>query len=359
MSLSIGKSAIGEGFRTYLIAEAGVNHNGRLPLAKSLIDAAFDAGADAVKFQTYRTELLVTRDASAAPYQRRAAFGKTQFAMLKELELTFKQFEQLNSYCVKRKITFLSTPFDLESVGFLAGLGIPAFKIGSGDLDNFALLGACAQFQKPLLLSTGMSTLSEVRSAVSYVQKKGVHQLGLFQCTSAYPTFPENVHLRVMDTLRNTFHIPIGFSDHTPGVAISWAAVARGAALLEKHLTISKQLPGPDHRASLEPKEFRSLVKGIRAIERSLGASVKKVLDCEYGNRAVARRSLAIRTRVLKGQKLTEENVIALRPVGGLSASLFPNVIGRRAARLLSEGHRLEMRDILKKRGDGRGRWKK
>jgi N,N'-diacetyllegionaminate synthase len=358
MRLSIGKSPIGEGHRTYLIAEAGVNHNGQLSLAKSLIDAALDSGADAVKFQTYRTEFLVTRGASTAPYQRRSGLGKTQFAMLKELELTFKQFEQLNSYCVKRKITFLSTPFDLESVRFLAGLGIPAFKIGSGDLDNFALLGACAELQKPLLLSTGMSTLSDVRSAVSYVQRKGVRQMALFQCTSAYPTPPENVNLRVMETLRNTFHVPVGFSDHTPGVAIAWAAVARGAALLEKHLTISKHLAGPDHCASLEPKEFRSLSEGIRAIESSLGAPVKKVLDCEYGNRAVARRSLVTRTCVLKGEKLTEENVIALRPGGGLSASHFPNVIGRRAARRLREGHRLEMGDLVKESGGGRG-WRK
>lgn len=355
MSFNIGRTVVGEGHRTYLIAEVGVNHNGRFSLAKSLVDAALDAGADAVKFQTYRTELLVAPHAPTAPYQRRAGIGKTQFAMLKELEFSFKQFAQLYCYCVKRKITFLSTPFDLESARFLAGLGVPAFKVGSGDLDNFALLGACAQSQKPLLLSTGMSTLNEIRAAVSFVQERGARQLALFQCTSAYPTSPENVHLKVMDTLRTTFHVPIGFSDHTPGVAVAWAAVARGASLLEKHLTLSKQLPGPDHCASLEPKEFHSLNEGIRLIESALGGSIKKVLDCESGNRVVARRSLVVRTLVLKGQKLTEDNVIALRPGGGLSASAFPNVIGRRAARRLRGGHRLEMRDLLKEKGDGRG----
>lgn len=337
---------IKKGSHVMVIGEAGVNHNGRLSTAFRLVDAAREAGCDAVKFQTFQTERLVIPSAPKAPYQKKTVPTKTQFDMLKSLELSFKDFERIFRYCEKVGILFLSTPFDLESARFLRDLGVSAFKIGSGDLDNAPLLRFCARTGRPILLSTGMSTLSEVRKSFRYLQRQGAVRIVLLHCTSNYPTNDKNVNLRVLDTFRRTFRCPVGYSDHTLGNTIAVAAVALGSSVIEKHFTLDRGMAGPDHAASLTPIELALLVHEVRRVERSLGTSVKTISRSEMGVRRAARRSLTTNRAIMREETFTEINLSVRRPGAGLSPWWFDKIIGRRAKKNIPANTLLRWKDV-------------
>jgi len=321
---------IGPGFPCFIIAEAGVNHNGELDLAFKLVDAAAEAGVDAVKFQTFRPESLVTRQARKAEYQEQQnSEGKTQFEMLKLLELSGEAFEKIYQYCSERNILFLSTPFDYESVDLLDRLGVAAFKIGSGEVTNLPFLRAIAARQKPVILSTGMSTLSEAEDAVMAIEGEGNKQIAVLHCTSNYPTDPKNVNLRAMKTLGTAFQYPVGYSDHTQGTDIPVAAVALGACIIEKHMTLDRNMPGPDHKASMEPLEMKAMVESIRKVEAALGSGRKTPTSTELDVIQVARRSLVAARDIPAGTELVPELIVIKRPGTGLPPSLLPYVLGR------------------------------
>jgi N-acetylneuraminate synthase len=345
--------------RTLIIAEAGVNHNGSLRRALQLVDAAAAAGADAVKFQTFRAVALACADAPAAAYQRAAAGGGTQLQLLERLELDAAAHRALAARCRSRGVQFLSTPFDEQSLDLLVRrIRVPLLKIPSGEITNAPLLLAIARTGKPAILSTGMSTLAEVGAALAvlaygYTQERrppspgavravrrspaGVQALRakvtLLHCTSAYPAPLEAANLRAMDTLREAFGLPVGLSDHTLGSVACIAAVARGAVVLEKHFTLDRTLPGPDHRASLEPAELGSLIEAVRGVERALGTGRKAPAPAERENLPVARRSLVAARDVAKGEVFTEQNLTAKRPGTGLSPMRYWQFLGRRAKR--------------------------
>ena len=273
-TLMIGDKIVGGNHSVFIIAEAGVNHNGDIHLAKELVDVTAEAGADAVKFQTFITEEIVTRHAEKADYQKQNTGSKkeSQFEMLKKLELSFENFRELKIYCDAKGIMFLSTPFDQKSIDFLDELGVPAFKIASGEINNYPLLNYVAAKRKPIILSTGMSTLAEVERAVELLFRTHHSKVALLHCTSDYPAKIEDVNLKAMRTLYQAFYLPVGLSDHTPGIEVALAAVAMGASIIEKHFTTDKSLAGPDHKASLRPLELKALVKAIRNIEKALGS---------------------------------------------------------------------------------------
>ena len=315
-TVTAGRRAIGEGKPVFLIAEAGVNHNGSRALALRLVDAAARAGADAVKFQTFKASLLASSSASTARYQRRGARGETsQRKMLEALELSEGDLRAVAARCRRRKILFLSTPFDKESADFLEELGVPAFKISSGDLTDLPFLAHVARKGRPMIVSTGMATLAETREAVRTVRRAGNSRLILLHCVSAYPADPKDVNLRAMDALAKEFKVPTGYSDHTPGLSIPFAAAARGARVIEKHFTLDRSLPGPDHRMSLEPGELAALVRGVREVESSLGDGIKRPASAERETRRVSRKSLASARDLAAGERLVRSAVTALRPV--------------------------------------------
>lgn len=345
-SFSIAGRRIGGGEPPYLIAEAGVNHNGSPELALRLVDAAADAGADAVKFQTFSAELLATADAPQAAYQRRHAAATSQVEMLRDLELPVDALRACRERARLRGLEFLSTPFDLPSVELLAEIGVPAFKVGSGDLTNLVLLRAVAAHGLPVLASTGMASLGEVEAAVADLRSHGDPPLVLLQCTSAYPAAPGDANLRAMATLRQRFRIPVGYSDHTPGTSVAVAAVALGAAVIEKHLTLDRSLPGPDHAASLEPDAFAALAAAAREAHAALGDGVKAPRPDEEDARRVSRRSLVVTRPVAAGEVLAEGDLGAMRPAGGISPLDLDRVVGRAAARELSPGTPLQPDDV-------------
>jgi N-acetylneuraminate synthase len=336
--LRIGARSVGPGNPCFIIAEAGVNHNGRLELARRLVDAAAAAGADAVKFQSFRADRLVSKTARKAAYQA-AATGKggTQYSMLRALELSAAAHRELKARCAKRGILFLSTPFDEESADFLEGLGMPAYKISSGDLTNHPLLAHVARKGRPVILSTGMATLAEVAAAVAVV-KAATHRLVLLQCTSNYPADPGSANLRVMRTYERKFAVPAGYSDHTPGTVSAIAAAALGAAVIEKHFTLDRTLPGPDHRASLEPRELSEMIAAIRLVESALGDGVKAPLAAELPMRKAARKSLHWRRDVAAGRRVRAGDFIALRPGTGLPPMVLAACVGRTTARSARAG---------------------
>ena len=342
----IASRRIGAG-RCFVIAEAGVNHNGDAAIAARLIDAAARAGADAVKFQTFRAEHVVSADAPKAAYQR-ATTGESegQLDMVRALELPPSSFEALKSHAEGRGILFLSTPFDHDSVDLLHRLGVAAFKIASGEVTNLPLLRHVAALGKPVILSTGMSYLGEVEAAVGALRSSGLDRLALLHCVSNYPADHADVNLRAMATLRAAFAVPVGYSDHTTGIAVALAAAARGAAVLEKHFTLDRALPGPDHRASLEPAELSAMVAGIRTVESALGDGIKAPRPQEADTRLVARRSLFVRAPIAADQRFEAGHLIALRPAGGIGPEQIDSVIGRRALRGLVSGDRLDWRDV-------------
>ena len=337
--IEIAGRKIGPGWPCFVIAEAGVNHNGSLERAKQLIDAARDAGADAVKFQTFRAEKVVSPSAAKAAYQvETTGSAESQLEMVKKLELPPQAFRELSAYCGQRGILFLSTPFDNESADLLEELGIPAFKVASGEITNWPFLEHLARKGKPMIVSTGMSELEEVESAVEVIRRAGNRQLALLHCVSNYPAQPASVNLRAMQALRETFGVPVGFSDHTLGTAIPLAAVALGACILEKHMTLDCNLPGPDHRASLEPAGFAALVHGIRAVESALGDGRKRRMPEEEDTARVARRSLIAACALPAGTVLAEQHVAILRPGTGMPPAQRGQLIGRRALRDIAPG---------------------
>jgi N-acetylneuraminate synthase len=330
--IQIAGRKIGAGNPCFIIAEAGVNHNGRIDLAKRLIDAAAAAGAHAVKFQTFSTEALVTESAPKADYQERI-LGKSesQFAMLKQLELNRDQHFTLRSYAQERGLIFLSTPFDEGSVDLLEELEVPAFKISSGDLTNLPLLEKMARTCRPMILSTGMATLAEVEAAVEAIRAAGNPPLVLLQCVSRYPAEPATANLRAMATMERRFGVPVGYSDHTLGIEVPLAAVALGACMLEKHLTLDCTLSGPDHQASLDPADFAALVRGVRAVESSLGDGRKEPAADEALTAAVARKSVVSACNIAAGESLTDSALTIKRPGHGFSPAQRRSLIGRTA----------------------------
>ncbi len=312
----------------FIIAEAGVNHNGDINLAKKLIDIAKISGADAVKFQTFKASKLVSASAPLAKYQKEnIKKGSTQLKMLKQLELDFKSFEILKKYADRKGIMFLSTPFDYESAQFLKKLGVPLFKISSGDLTNLPFLELIAKYKKPLILSTGMSTLLEVQEAVAIITKFN-KKLILLHCVSNYPASFKTVNLRVLQTLKEKTQLVIGYSDHTLGIEIPIASVAFGAKVIEKHFTLDKELKGPDHKASLNPEELKNMVKAIRHVELSLGDGIKRPIQTELEVMKVVRKSLIARHELVPGTIIKEEDIIIKRPGTGLKPGLLRKVLG-------------------------------
>ncbi len=337
--IQISGRPIGIGHPCFVIAEAGVNHNGDLEIARGLIDAAVDAGADAVKFQTFSTEDLVTESAPKADYQERVLGGSdSQFTMLKKLELTEEQHRLLADYSAKKGILFLSTPFDEGSVELLAALGIAAFKISSGDVTNLPLLEAIARHGRPMILSTGMADLAEVEAAVQAIRAAGNPPLALLHCVSRYPAEPHTVNLRAMGTMAERFGVPVGFSDHTLGIEIAIASVAAGATILEKHLTLDCTLPGPDHQASLEPAAFTAMMRGIRLVESALGDGKKVPLPEEAHTAKVARKSVVSAREIAVGEALTSDALTIKRPGYGFAPALLPSLIGRIARAAIPAG---------------------
>jgi N-acetylneuraminate synthase len=329
----IGGRAVGAGHPCLVIAEAGVNHNGNLDMARQLVDVAVDAGADAVKFQAFKAERLVCAAAPKARYQlERTSQTESQLEMLRRLELSIEQLAELFAYCRERAILFLCTPFDETSADALDTLGVAAFKIPSGEVTNLPLLAHVACKDKPMLLSTGMSNLGEVDAAVRTVREAGNDALALLHCVSNYPAAPEEANLRAMHTMRAAFQTPVGYSDHTAGTTVALAAVALGAAIIEKHVTLTRTLPGPDHHASLEPQELAQLVQGIRTVEAALGHGRKEPTASELDTAAIARKSLIAAEDIAAGTRLTERSITIKRPGTGLPPSMLEHVVGSTAA---------------------------
>jgi N-acetylneuraminate synthase len=314
----------------FIIAEAGVNHNGSLELALRLIDAAKASGANAVKFQTFRADLLASRSAQKAPYQERTTSNsESQFAMLQRLELDAATHRHLIDRCREAGIQFLSSPFDMESADLLAEIDLPLYKIPSGEITNLPFLKHVAGKGKPLILSTGMSTLGEVEAAIHVLHDAGARRLTLLHCVTEYPAPYNEINLRAMQTLRLAFGLPVGFSDHTPGIEISVAAVALGAEVIEKHLTLDRALPGPDHHASLEPGEFAQMVASIRHVESALGTGIKAPAPCELQNLPIARKSIVAARALPAGHQLSADDLAIKRPGSGLPAKFIPALLGR------------------------------
>jgi len=322
--------------QTIIIAEAGVNHNGDLELARQLVDAAAEAGADLVKFQTFSAERLLTQSAPKADYQTRTTEqSESQFAMLRRLELTHEMHEVLMAHCRNRGIGFFSTGFDIQSLDYLASLGAERFKVPSGEITNLPYLRHIGGFGKPVILSTGMATLGEIEDALAALEAAGTPRtrITMLHCNTEYPTPMVDVNLRAMNSIRDAFGVAVGYSDHTPGVEVPIAAVALGATVIEKHLTLDRNLPGPDHKASLEPDEFAAMVQAIRNIEQALGDGIKRPSPSEIGNRPIARKSLVAAGPIRAGETFTPENVTAKRPGTGITPMRWDEVMGRVATR--------------------------
>lgn len=354
--------------RTYIIAEAGVNHNGDLQLAKRLIDIAVNSKADAVKFQTFKTELVISKNAPKAEYQIQSTGGnESQFEMVKKLELSFDQFRELKTYCDNSGIEFLSTPFDIESADFLINeLNLTTIKIPSGEITNAPLLYHIASKQSDIILSTGMATLSEIEEALGVIafgllqknelpsisafrsaylspagQRKLKSKVKLLHCTTEYPAPVEDVNLLAIETMNRAFGLATGYSDHTEGIAVTIAAVALGASIIEKHFTHDKQAEGPDHKASLSPEELQLLVQSIRQVETARGTGIKIPAESEMKNISIARKSIVAHTKIMQGERLTADNIAVKRPGGGISPFEYWRMLETAAAKDFEEGELL------------------
>lgn len=315
----------------FIIAEAGVNHNGSFKLAQELIDKAVDAGVDCIKFQTYKSENLVSYNVKLAEYQKEN-LGKdeSQYKMLKELEISFEEFKELKKYCEEKNIMFLSTPFDLESCDFLNDLDMKIFKIPSGEITNLPYLRKINSFGKKVILSTGMANLNEIRDALNVLKDC---EVSLLHCTTEYPCPYDNVNLNAIDTLRKEFKLEVGYSDHTQGIEVPIAAVAKGATIIEKHFTLDRNMEGPDHKASLEPNELKQMVTSIRNIEKAFGNGVKEPQESEKKNIEIARKSIVAKINIKKGEIFTENNLTTKRPGSGISPMKWDFIIGKTATK--------------------------
>lgn len=334
-----------------IIAEAGVNHNGDMTKAKALIDAAAAAGVDLVKFQTFSADRIVSPTAQKADYQQ-ANTGDadtSQYNMLKKLELTPEMHHELIAYCDSRNIAFFSTAFDTEGLDFLRGLGLERFKVPSGEITNYPYLQRLAQYGKPVILSTGMANLGEIEAALQILTSNGLslNDITVLHCNTQYPTPMVDVNLKAMLAIQQAFGVQVGYSDHTLGIEVPIAAVALGACVIEKHFTLDRNLPGPDHRASLEPDELKAMVQAIRNIEQAIGGHGRKETSAsESPNKVVARKSIFLRTAVAAGTELTEDHLISLRPGDGISPMEWQRVLGCTVKNNLSAGHQLAWNDL-------------
>jgi N-acetylneuraminate synthase/N,N'-diacetyllegionaminate synthase len=343
----VGDRRIGAGSPCFVIAEAGINHNGDPNLAACLIDVAAEAGADAVKFQTFRAISVIAPTAPKAAYQlRTTAPEESQLEMVRKCELSDDSFRALAAHCRDRGLLFLSTPFDATSVDFLLTLHVPAIKIASGEVTNFPLLRHIGRTGKPLLLSTGMSDLDEVAAAVAELRRAGGRELALLHCVSNYPAAARDANLRAMRTMAKAFAVPVGYSDHTRGFEVAFAGVALGAAIIEKHFTLDRRLPGPDHPASLEPAELKELIAGIRRIEAALGDGVKAAQPSEDDTRRVARRSLYWARAMKGGEIVAAGDLVALRPADGVSPVEIDRIVGQCLSRDRRPGERFAWSDL-------------
>lgn len=347
MKIKIGDKLIGKDNPCFIIAEAGVNHNGKLELAKKLVDVAKEAGVDAVKFQTFKTANLTTERAELTEYQERNIGKKeSQLKMLKRLELSYENFKKLKKYCDKKKIIFLSTPHSKDAIDFLEPL-IPAYKIGAGDLTNLPFLEKIARKKKPIILSTGMATLTEVEGAVRTIKKAGNNKIILVHCTTNYPCPLKEVNLRAMLTLKKELGLPVGYSDHTLGVVVPIMAVALGAEVLEKHFTVDKSLPGPDHSLSLDSKELKEMVEIIRKTEIALGTDIKKPNKSEEKIKKIIRKSIIAKTGISKMTTITKNMLIIKRPGIGIEPKYLNKVIGKRAKKDIKKDTLIKFQDLI------------
>lgn len=331
--------------KVLIIAEAGVNYNGSLELAYKMVDEAKKAGADIVKFQTGVPEKVMSKYAEKAEYQKKNT-GKaeeSQLDMVRKLMLKFEEFVPLKKYCELSGIKFLSTPFDLSSIDFLEELGCDMWKIPSGEITNLPYLLRIAKTGKPIIMSTGMSTLEEVREALNVLKENGAGEITLLHCTTEYPAPLKDVNLKAMLTLKDTFGCKVGYSDHTPGIEVPVAAVAMGASVIEKHFTLDRNMEGPDHKASLEPDELAAMVKAIRNVELAIGTGVKEPSESEKKNMAIARKSIIAAKDIKKGEIFTEDNLTTKRPGNGISPMKWNEVIGKTAKRDFGEDELIEL----------------
>ena len=327
----------------YIIAEAGVNHNGSFELACKMVDAAKNAGVDCIKFQTFKSEKLVSHSAQKAEYQKDTTGDGSQVEMLKKLELSYDKFLALKKYCDKVGVCFLSTPFDLDSIEFLDSMDMPFWKVPSGEVTNYPYLVALAKTGKPIVMSTGMCDMDEIQAAIQVLRENGTKEIKLLHCNTEYPTPFVDVNLRAMQSMRDTFGVEVGYSDHTKGIEVPIAAVALGAVLIEKHFTLSCNMEGPDHKASLEPAELANMVTSIRNIEEALGSGDKTPSPSEKKNIYVARKSIVAAKDIKKGDILTENNITVKRPGTGISPMKWNNVIGTKAVRDFEEDELIEL----------------
>lgn len=321
--------------RTLIIAEAGVNHNGSMEVAKQLVDKAAMAGADIIKFQTFNTDKLVAKSAKMASYQKNnlGSPEDSQYGMLKKLELSKSQHQELIAYCKKKGIRFLSTAFDMDSVDYLHSLNLGLWKIPSGEITNYPYLKKIAQYGEPVIVSTGMCGMQDIQNALDVLLKYGIckSDITILHCNTEYPTPFRDVNLRAMDSIRRQFGVEVGYSDHTVGIEVPIASVALGATVIEKHFTLDHTMEGPDHKASIEPDELKAMVSAIRNIEQALGDGEKKITDSEKGNMEVARKSIVAACDIKEGEVFTENNLTVKRPGTGISPMLWEEVIGRKA----------------------------
>ena len=322
--------------KTFIIAEAGVNHNGSMEMALKLIDVAVAAGADAVKFQTFKAEKVIAVNAPKADYQKETTgSNESQLEMVKKLELDEAAHKKLLNHCQEKGIQFLSTPFDLESIDLLNRLGLKMFKIPSGEITNLPYLKKLGALKKRLILSTGMADLGEIEDALDLLTEAGtpLGNITVLHCNTEYPTPFEDVNLRAILTIGHAFGVAVGYSDHTPGIEVAIAAVAMGATIIEKHFTLDQNLPGPDHKASLEPDELKAMVQAIRNVEKALGTGIKKPSPSEFKNKSVARKSIVAARSIRKGEAFTVENLTIKRPGTGISPMRWDDILKMKASR--------------------------
>jgi len=345
---SIMNKKIGNDYPIFLIAEAGINHNGIISLAKKLVDLAVKAECNAIKFQTFITEDLLLTETPKAEYQKsKREESETFYEMIKKYELSQEDFRELNKYCREKGIIFLSTPFDEISVNFLAELNVPAFKIGSGDMNNFPLLELICSYKKPILLSTGMSTLDEVKETVEFVRSNNISDIAIFQCTTNYPTSLEEINLNVIDLYKQEFPFAlIGFSDHSLGMEASIGAAAKGVKIIEKHITLDKNMEGPDHSASLGPDELFNWVKSVRNIEKALGTKKKVPTESEKEIAKIARKSIVTIKDLKEGEILTDEHISIKRPGSGIPPKYFKTILGKKILKDISKNSIISWEDI-------------
>ncbi|MCA9766659.1 MAG: N-acetylneuraminate synthase [Carnobacterium sp.] len=321
--------------KTFIIAEAGVNHNGSIELAKELIKKGAEAGVDAVKFQSFKADKLVTIHAKKADYQvtNTGNNEESQYQMIKKLELDYDKHQELMDYATSLGVMFLSSAFDLESIDLLQDLGLSVFKIPSGEITNLPYLRKTARTGKKVILSTGMSTLGEIEEALNVLKENGAKEITVLHCNTEYPTPMEDVNLLAMNAMKEAFKVPVGYSDHTLGIEVPIAAVALGATIIEKHFTLDKTMTGPDHKASLEPSELKEMVESIRNIEQALGNGVKAPTDSERKNKPIARKSIVAKSAIASGESYSEDNLEIKRPGTGLSPMLWDELIGKKATK--------------------------